>query len=108
MNNTQKILGYAAAAFIMLFAISLLAGFFAWVWAKILLGFAIALVIWIVQLLRKKSIGDTFVLWWGVIATTCLVAIDLMTGFIMRFSWLIIAAAIIGFLIFLWTQLRKK
>jgi hypothetical protein len=105
-NNVGKILGYAAIALAVLILISFLAGFLAWIWGKLVIGFVAALVIWLVQKARSKPTDDGFVLWWGIGISVLLITIDLATMFIARFAWLIFVALIIGVII--WVYKKKS
>lgn len=107
-NNIGKILGYAGIALAVLILISFLAGFLAWIWGKLVLGFLFALIIWVVQKIRDKPTGDGFILWWGIGIAAILVAIDLITMFLARFAWIIMMALIIGIIIWAYTKWGKK
>lgn len=106
--NTKKILSYALIALVVLITISLLAGFLAWIWSKLVLGFVIALVLWLIQKARKKPTKDTFILWRGIVATAILVALDLVTMLFARVGWLIMFALIIGIILWAWDKWIKK
>jgi len=107
-SNVSKILGYAAIALAALILISFLAGFLAWIWGKLVIGFVIALVIWIIQNIRSKPTGDGFILWWGIGISAILVALDIATMFLARFGWLIIMALIIGVIVWAYFKWGKK
>ncbi|MEI8252475.1 MAG: hypothetical protein WCG25_01690 [bacterium] len=92
-------MGYAAIALAVLILISFLAGFLAWIWGKLVLGFIIALVIYLVQQARSKPTGDGFILWWGIGIAAILVALDVASMFLARFGYLIIIALIIGVIV---------
>jgi hypothetical protein len=104
-DNVGKILGYAAIAFVALIAISFLAGFLAWIWGKLVVGFIAALVIWLVQKVRDKPTDDGFIVYWGIGISALLIALDLVTMFIARFAWLIFIALIIGVIV--WAYKKK-
>jgi hypothetical protein len=107
-SNGSKILGYAAIVLAVLVLISFLAGFLAWVWAKLVLGFAAAAVIWLFKKAANKPTSDGFIVWWGLAIAAILVALDLATRFLAVFGWLIIFALIVGVAIWAIEKAKKK
>jgi len=105
-NNVKEILLYAVLALAALILISFLAGFFAWIWSKLVLGFATACILWIVQKLRGKQTGNLYIVWWGIAISALLVGLDLLTIVIARYAWLVFVALIIGIIV--WAIAPKK
>ena len=108
MNNIWKILAYAAVAFGILILISFLAGFLAWLWGKLLIGFIFAVVIYIIYKIENKPTGDGFIVWWGLGFSALMVAIDLVSMALATFSWLIFLALGIGVIIWAYIKWGKR
>jgi len=94
-SNGSKILGYAAVVLAVLILISFFAGFLAWVWAKLVLGFAIAIVIWLFKKAANKPTGDGFIVLWGLVIATVLAVLDLTIRFLALYGLIIVVAIFI-------------
>jgi hypothetical protein len=107
-KDMGKIFGYAAIVLAVLIFISFLAGFLAWIWGKLIIGFVIAFILWLIRTFRGKPTGNGFIIWWGLGFTLVLIALDVAALFLMRFGWFIMIALIIGILIWIWTKYGKS
>jgi len=94
-SNGSKILGYAAVVLAVLILISFFAGFLAWVWAKLVLGFAIATVIWLLKKANNKPTGDGFIVLWGLVIATVLAVLDLTIRFLALYGLIIVVVIFI-------------
>ncbi|MEI7558002.1 MAG: hypothetical protein WCJ45_04160 [bacterium] len=99
-NNILKVVVYAALACIALLLLTSLVGFLAWMWAKIVGGFVLAGVLWLIQRVRHKETTDYFILWWGIGLSLLLISLDIFSLFLWKYGVIVFALAVAGVFIF--------
>lgn len=105
-QDFYAIFGYAIAIMIGIFIIATVFNVVAWIFNSVLLGFFVALIMWVIKWIRTRETSRWYLVTWGIILSVAFIVVDVVKAMLSWFGiffWVILIAAIL-----IWAFNRKK
>jgi hypothetical protein len=105
-QDFYAIFGYTIAIMVGIFIIATVFHVVAWIFNSVLLGFFVALIMWVIKWIRTSETSRWYLVTWGIILSAAFIVVDVVKATLSWFGsffWIILIAAIL-----IWAFTREK